>query len=51
MYEGRPKRSPEGQEDEWRYEAVSAGELGKPLECHRDLGYERLLVFSGDNIS
>ena len=48
---GRQKRSPEGQENEWEYVISVGGEQGETLECCRDLGYEKLPVFNGDDIS
>lgn len=39
----RAQRSPEGQENEWKYIAAMGrdGEWEEPLECSRDLGCKR----------
>jgi hypothetical protein len=43
MYDvGRQERTPESQQNEWKYAASESGRCGDPLESTRDLGSERL---------
>jgi hypothetical protein len=41
-YEGREKRSPKGQENEWKYTTLWVGGAGEPQERPRDQGCNRL---------
>ena len=40
-YSRREDRSPEGQQNEWKYAASGVGRLGDPLESTRDLEGEK----------
>jgi hypothetical protein len=41
-YGGRQDRSPEGQENEWKYAIVRGGGMGVFLKSPRELGWGRL---------
>ena len=41
-YGSRHERSPEGQENEWKYAEVGVRKQGESLEIPRELGCERL---------
>jgi hypothetical protein len=50
-YGRRQERSPEGQENEWKYAALRGRGRGDPLERPRDMGYEWLPGLNGDDLS
>jgi hypothetical protein len=49
--EGGQKRSPEGQENEWKYVASGARRWGDPLESTRGPRVDRLSGLNGGDLS
>ena len=49
--EGEQERSPESQENEWKYAALEGGKWGDLLESTRNLGGKRISGLSGSDLS